>query len=231
MVGAQLLVARSRRLDGPDETLIWNSLFFALIGAIVGARLAYVFGHFGEVTDGGSNLPGVFEVYKGGISLIGGIVGGILLALPYVRAKRLGFWRMMDLAAPGLALGIVIGRIGDLIIGDHLGKPTAFPLGWRCEGAVGQGPPLPASEYLDALHQGTPPSAGCYGLTLHETALYDFISTIALLCVLVAAGRVARNRGLLFLIFVLWYGMVRVVTDFLRVDRRYLGLTGSQSPP
>lgn len=135
---------------------------------------------------------------------------------------------MMDLAAPGLALGIVIGRIGDLIIGDHLGKPTAFPLGWRCAGAVGQGPPLPASEYLDALHQGTPPSPGCYGLTLHETALYDFISTIALLCVLVTAGRVARNRGLLFLIFVLWYGTMRVVTDFLRVDRRYLGLTGSQ---
>jgi len=41
-------------------------------------------------------------------------------------------------------------------------------------------------------------------------------------------GRKARNPGLMTIVFVLWYGTVRLVTDFLRVDKRYLGLTGSQ---
>ena len=41
----------------------------------------------------------------------------------------------MDAAAPGLALGIAIGRVGDLVVGDHLGKETDFALGFKCTGA------------------------------------------------------------------------------------------------
>lgn len=230
LAGAQLMVRRARKYGGPPETDIWNALFYALLGAIVGARLGYVFGHFSQVTDGGHDLLGVFKVYQGGISLIGGITGAILAALPYMLKRKMGFWRTMDLAAPGLALGIVIGRIGDLVIGDHLGKPTTFAFGWRCLGEMGGPPPISASVYRAALERGNPPSLGCYGLTLHETALYDFVSTIFLLALLLWLGRKARERrpGFMILVFTIWYGTMRVVTDFLRVDRRYFGLTGSQ---
>lgn len=152
----------------------------------------------------------------------------MLAALPYVVKKKMGFWRSVDLAAPGLALGIVIGRIGDLLIGDHLGKPTDFALGWLCRGEADGGAPAPAAVYREALQAGNPPSLGCFDLVLHQTALYDFFSTLVLFAVLVWAGRRARNTGFLVLIFTTWYGTVRVITDFLRVDRRYLGLTGSQ---
>jgi prolipoprotein diacylglyceryltransferase len=135
----------------------------------------------------------------------------------------------MDLAAPGLALGIVIGRIGDLAIGDHLGKPTSSPLGWRCLGDVtGATAPTNADVYLGALEAGDPPSLGCYDLVLHQTALYDFASTLVLLGVLLWVGRKIRNPGYMILLFTVWYGAMRVITDFLRVDRRYVGLTGSQ---
>jgi len=223
LAGAQLMVRRSRARGGPDETDIWNALFYALLGAIVGARVGYVLGHFGEVTDGGSDILGVFRIWEGGISLLGGITGAVLFALPYVIRKKLGFWRSMDLAVPGLALGIVIGRIGDLIIGDHLGKPTSFPLGWRCLGSSGE-PPLP----YPATGAENPPSLGCFDATVHQTALYDFLSTLLLLGVLLWLGRRQRNTGFLTIVFVLWYGTMRVITDFLRVDRRYAGLTGSQ---
>lgn len=227
LVGAQLMVRRSRRLGGPDENDIWNTLFWALLGAIVGARVGYVIGHFSEVTDGGDDLLGVFKIWEGGISLLGGITGAVLAALPYVFRKKMGFWRTLDLAAPGLALGIVIGRIGDLMIGDHLGKPTSFALGWRCLGD-GSEEPTAARVYRAGLRDGEPPSLGCFDLTLHQTALYDLISTSLLLAVLLWIGRRVRNRGMLTIVFVIWYGIMRVITDFLRVDRRYLGLTGSQ---
>ena len=227
LAGAKLMVRRARRLGGPPEEDIWNVLFYALIGAIVGARLGYVLGHLPEVTENGNDLLGVFKVWEGGISLLGGIAGAVLAGIPYVRKHSLEFWRMTDLAAPGVALGIVIGRIGDIVIGDHLGKPTNFALGWRCLGTP-QGPPRPAEDYLSRLSAGDPPSLGCFDLTLHQTAIYDFFSTIVLLGVLLYVGRKARNPGLMTIVFVLWYGTMRFVTDFLRVDRRYLGLTGSQ---
>lgn len=227
LAGAQLMTRRARKWGGPDENDIWNVLFWALIGAIVGARFGYVIGHLSQVTDGGDDLLGIFKVWEGGISLIGGITGAVLFALPYMFKRNMGFWRTMDLAAPGLALGIVIGRIGDLIIGDHLGKPTDFALGWRCLGSEGQ-PPAPAAAYLDALNAGEPPSLGCFDLVLHQTALYDFFSTLALLGVLLWLSRRARNTGFLIIVFTCWYGAMRLVTDFLRVDRRYFGLTGSQ---
>ena len=227
LAGAQLMVRRSRRFGGPSENDIWNTLFWALLGAIVGARVGYVIGHFSEVTDGGDDLLGVFKIWEGGISLLGGITGAVLAALPYVFRKKMGFWRTLDLAAPGLALGIIIGRIGDLMIGDHLGKPTTFPLGWRCLGDEG-GEPTPARVYRAALRDGEPPSLGCFDLTVHQTALYDLLSTTLLFIVLVWVGRRVRNRGLLTIVFVIWYGIMRLITDFLRVDKRYLGLTGSQ---
>ena len=228
LLGAQLMVRRTRKYGGPPEADIWNSLFYALIGAIVGARLGYVLGHFGEVTDNGKDLLGVFKVYQGGISLIGGITGAVLAALPYMIRRKMGFWRTMDLAAPGLALGIVIGRIGDLVIGDHLGKPTSFALGWRCLGEMGGPGPVAAAQYRAALERGSPPSLGCYDVTLHQTALYDFVSTILLLALLLWLGKRVRKPGFMILVFTVWYGSMRVITDFLRVDKRYLGLTGSQ---
>jgi phosphatidylglycerol---prolipoprotein diacylglyceryl transferase len=227
LAGAYLMVGRSKKFGGPDETDIWNCLFYALIGAIVGARVGYVIGHFSEVTDGGDDLLGIFKVWEGGISLLGGITGAVLFALPYMIRKKMGFWRTMDLAAPGLALGIVIGRIGDMIIGDHLGKPTDFALGWLCTGEDG-GAATPASVYRTALDNGEPPSLGCFDLVLHQTAIYDFFSTLLLLGVLLWVGRQVRKPGFMILVFTIWYGTMRMITDFLRVDRRYVGLTGSQ---
>ena len=156
LAGAQLMVRRARGPVGPDENDIWNVLFYALIGAIVGARVGYVLGHLSEVTDGGDDLLGIFKVWEGGISLIGGITGAVLFGFPYMFRNKMGFWRTMDLAAPGLALGIVIGRIGDLIIGDHLGKPTDFALGWRCLGERRRPRRRPREVYLDALDAGEP---------------------------------------------------------------------------
>jgi phosphatidylglycerol:prolipoprotein diacylglycerol transferase len=228
LLGAQAMIRRSRRLDGPNESHLWNVVFWALFGAIVGARVGYVLGHLPEVTDGGRDPLGIFKVYEGGISLLGGITGGILAAVPYVRRHRMGFWRCLDMATIGLSLGIFVGRFGDLVIGDHLGKPTDFVLGWRCLGEVGGVEPIAAGVYRQLAAQGTPPSLGCYDVTVHQTALYDLLSTALLFAFLVWLGRHRLRTGAMSLTFGVWYGTMRVITDFLRVDRRYFGLTGSQ---
>ena len=63
---------------------------------------------------------------------------------------------------------------------------------------------------------------------MHQTALYDFIGTMVLVSVLVWMNRRPRRTGVLFLTFSTWYATGRVITDFLRIDKTFFGLTGSQ---
>ena len=105
-------------------------LFWALIGAIVGARVAYVIAHLSEFS---SPLEWL-QVWKGGISLLGGIAGAIIINIRRMKKYGYRFLQVMDPSMVALSMGIGIGRIGDLIIGDHLGKPTSWLLAWTYHG-------------------------------------------------------------------------------------------------
>lgn len=207
LAGARLLLPDARK-RGITPEQIYALLMRGAVGAVIGARLAYVANHLGDF----SNPLEWFAIWRGGISLLGGIFGGILCALPLMRRWHLPFFATMDAAAPGLALGIVIGRIGDLIVGDHLGKPTSFFLGYRCTGAAS------ASACVAAP-----------GHAVHMPALYDFISVGLLLLVLLVLRRRARPTGFLILFFGAWYSVGRIIEDFFRIDVTHgTGLTGSQ---
>ena len=205
LLGARLMLPEAQR-KGITEEDVYALLTRAAIGAIIGARVAYVINHFSDY-----NHPlDALKIWQGGISLLGGIFGAILLALPEMKKRKLSFWKVMDSAAPGIALGVIIGRIGDLIVADHLGKPTHFFLGYKC-------PPL-------NINTASP----CVGTVVHQTALYDFLLTIPLLFFLLWLRRKPRYDGFLLFAFAVWYGVGRLIEDFLREDVRHFGLTGSQ---
>ena len=215
MVGAWFMLPESRKRGMADE-VIYPLFTRAAIGSLIGARLAYVVNHLGDYLD--SPLD-IFLVWEGGISLLGGFFGAVIAAVPRMRKERLSFWKVMDAAAPGMALGVVVGRIGDIIIADHLGKVTSFVLGYRCPPVgVETGSPCAPTELVSR----TP------GAVVHQTALYDQLLALVLLVVLVRLRRKAHYDGFLILVFALGYGMARIVEDFLREDVRRLGLTASQ---
>ena len=97
---------------------------------------------------------------------------------------------MADALAAPLALGIAVGRIGDLIIGDHLGKPTSWLLAWRYSGGTVAPPFECLQEFCQAPLQGDRlqtlerpgskllDSTGAViasGVGVHQTALYDML--------------------------------------------------------
>jgi phosphatidylglycerol:prolipoprotein diacylglycerol transferase len=208
LAGARLLLVRTRSAGIADE-VVHSMLTRAALGAIVGARVAYAANHLSDY----DNPLEVLQVWQGGLSLFGGITGGILAAVPVVRSERMRFWPLMDAAAPGLALGIAVGRIGDLVVGDHLGKETDFAAGFECTGA-----------------DSASPCEAPLGSGVHMPALYDFISAALLLGVLLWLWRRAgRPDGQLILVAAAWYGTGRFLEDFLRIDDVVaLGLSGSQ---
>lgn len=224
LLGMQLMLSRAQRrgvarrpvADIPE--VIQALATRGAIGTILGARFFYVVTHLDLFPDPLSWL----RVWEGGLSLLGGITGAILAGIPYVLRRKLSVTLLFDSLAPGLALGIFVGRIGDLVIGEHLGGRTAFFLGWRCTGAVGD----PA-----APHPWPGPQVqGCYDAVLHQTALYDFLAAGVVLAVLLLLERRPRFDGFFAAAFVFLYGSGRLLSDFARAaDVDLVGpLTGSQ---
>jgi phosphatidylglycerol---prolipoprotein diacylglyceryl transferase len=240
LAGSYVFIHEGRKRGISDERT-GSLVLWALLGAIVGARAFYVLAHFGE--PGLETLGDVLAIYRGGISLIGGIFGAIIFAYPVLRKHRIPFLRAMDPAVIGIGLGIVIGRIGDLLIGDHLGKPTSWLLAFTYEGGnlsgydCGFAGVCRTMLFGGQFQQIGPQGAELYsrggdviaqGVGVHQTALYDFLSTMVLVLVLLSLNTKPRRTGVLALTFGTWYGAVRILTDFLRVDKRFFGLTGSQ---
>lgn len=243
LVGAMLLMKRVEKRgiafhyveDIPEA--VQTLLIRAAIGAIIGARLFYVLTHLDVYFASFSDFLRIFAVWEGGLTFLGGLTGAILLALPEMIKRGYSPQLLLDSAAPGVAAGLVLGRTGDLVIGDHIGLPAGdFPLGWRCtanywERAEGwYGRVAPDTYPLDAVTSGAiePPTQGCYDIALHQTAMYDFLSAGTLLLLILWLERRPRFNGFFIAVWVYWYGLFRFLTDFTRQDRTWFGLTGSQ---
>jgi phosphatidylglycerol:prolipoprotein diacylglycerol transferase len=229
--------------EGPKRGVsvdhINTMVFWSLIGTIIGARLFYVIGHFSEFDSVGDMLA----LWRGGLTIMGGMAGAVLINVPLMRRFGYRFFQVMDGAVIGLSFGIAFGRIGDLIIGDHLGKPTSWLFAWQYQGGDPAGFGCVAGTCQTTLEGGqvlevargsarllasqTGPVLST-GVGVHQTALYDMFFATLLFIVLYALSRRPRRLGVLTLTFGAWYGAARVVEDFLRVDKRIFGMTGSQ---
>ena len=205
------------RAAGLTEDQVYSLINRAAVGSIIGARVAYVINHPGDF----DNPLEVFAVWKGGISLLGGIAGAILAGVPKMRSEGLSFWKIMDMAVPCVAMGIAVGRVGDLVIADHLGKATDFVLGYVCPEGAGNGAGVGEVVGSPCLNE--------VGQAVHQPALYDLFSASVLLFVLLRLRRTPRYDGFLTLFFGAWYGTGRLIEDFFRIDDTHgTGLTGSQ---
>lgn len=228
--------------EGPKRGVsvdhINTMVFWSLIGTIIGARLFYVIGHYSEFDSIGDMLA----LWRGGLTIMGGMAGAVLINVPLFRRFGYSFFQVMDGAVIGLSFGIAFGRIGDLIIGDHLGKPTGWLFAWQYQGGDPAGfgcvadvcrTTLEGGQVLEVSRAGATLTSATgdvlgTGVGVHQTAMYDMFFATLLFLALYGLSRRPRRLGVLTLTFGAWYGIARVIEDFLRVDKRYFGMTGSQ---
>lgn len=190
------------RKDGVPAEIAQEVALVGVPCAIIGARLFYVGEHWNsQFKDNLDDI--VFGVTEGGITLYGGLIGGVLGGLAYALWKRLPIAILFDAAAPGMILGQAIGRIGDLINGEHLATRSDLP--W-------------AVRYV---HTNT---AGELGVAVHPTAGgYELLADLAILAVLLlVARRFIRVPGWTFCLYVLMYAVLRFFMSYLRVDEQQI---------
>ena len=129
IAGYQIAVRVGARKDGLPEDLLGIAYLAAALCGIAGARLLYVLEN--RETLRRQPIAGWFDVTSGGVTAYGGFLGGLLGAAAYLAWKRASLAAFADAAAPALALGTVLTRIGCYLYGCDFGTPlpTRAP-GW-----------------------------------------------------------------------------------------------------
>jgi len=182
------------------------------LGGIVGAKVYYAILH------GDPKL--LFERY--GLVWYGGFLLGTAAVLWTMRRRRLPAWTTVDAAAPALALGYGIGRIGCFLVGDDYGRPTDLPWGIAFPNGL---PPTSAWHLRHEFGLAIPADVpGATLLRVHPTQLYETAAALAIWAVgLVLLRRRRRGGDVALPIFAL-LAVERLLVEFLRAkDDRFLG--------
>ena len=158
----------------------------------------------------GGSLADAINPFAGNFSILGGFAGGIIGGVIRMRQLKMPVWSILDMSSFGLALGTVVGRIGDLAIVEHLGRATTAPWGYAIKAGYDVAP------QHDGLECSSAPDGICG--VYHHVAAYDLIGAAILIGVLfLVYRRFKLHYGQLFWIWAAWYGVQRFILDSLRV--------------
>jgi phosphatidylglycerol:prolipoprotein diacylglycerol transferase len=137
---------------------------------------------------------------RGGLSWFGGFLGGVGTGLWALHRRRIPLVAALAAAAPALAAGHAIGRIGCFLVGDDYGRPTDLPWGM-------------------AFPRGLPPTT----VPVHPTQLYEAAGLALIAWVLVRWRRSPASDASVFARYLVLAGTLRFAVEFLRVNAAILG--------
>ena len=202
-LGFWLLTKEGIEIKGGGDGLAWM-----VILGLVGARLLYVWENF-RLFNG--QLLRVFALTEGGISQWGGLFGAMVGAYVWARRAKFSFWKVIDAGGPAAMIGLAVGRIGDVINGEHHGSPTNLPWG---------------VEYVNQNTLGQP------GVVVHPEVAYEMVLTLALLAAIMPFHQRLKSRlpdGVTGLVYLGVYAAGRFFLSYLRLDPAvFIGLRQAQ---
>ncbi len=198
------LPARLAVKAGLSRDVLLSLAFWAVPGGIIGARLVHVIDYWSRYM---ANPGDILAFWRGGLAIWGGILGGTLTAIVFTKIKKLPLGRYFDVAALGLILAQAIGRIGDIINGEHFSTITGLPWG--------------------VVY--THPNSPSYGRTpQHPAVAYELLMDLLIFGILWKLRGRIRPDGSLFLLYLTFYSFGRFFLSFLRLDSATVFLSLSQ---
>ena len=214
-----VLIARRRGFIDDD---VYSAALVAIPTGIIGARALFVVERYGET--GLNNALDIFRINEGGISIYGMILGGLVGGIGYAYFRKLNIRRGLDVASFGILLGMAIGRIGDLINGEHFAKASSLP--WAVK-YTNLNSPSAVSHPICGLQFGVPIDQVC---AQHPAVGYEMVGDLLLIGLLFLVLRFVRRDGVAFFSFLLFYSLMRFGVSELRLDSRVIiaGLTTPQ---
>ena len=185
-------------LSDDDQT---NLLLVTVFAGIIGARIYYVVFNWPFYRQVLWDIP---AVWRGGLAIHGGVIGGTCAVFWFARRKQIPFLRLTDVLAPPLILGQALGRFGNFMNGDAHGVPTILPWG------VVFAPQTPAGSQFP-------------NIPLHPTMLYEMVLNLAIFVFLWSTRKRPAKDGYTTMRYLLLYSLGRFGVEFLRADSLWFG--------
>lgn len=185
--------------SGPTAKQYDDFLTWAVIGTVLGGRLGYVLFYNFEYYL--SNPREILEVWHGGMSFHGGMLGVIFAAFLFIRKNKISFFSFTDLLACATPFGLGMGRVANFINGELYGRVTDVP--WGIVFPRGGALPRHPSQLYEALLEG----------------LVLFI----ILAVMARIPKIREKHGMLSGFFLTGYAIFRFVIEFFREPDSQLG--------
>ncbi|MCB1187045.1 prolipoprotein diacylglyceryl transferase [bacterium] len=194
-IGAQLL----KKIGRPGD-LIWDGLVWIILAGISGARLVYV---LTNISDFVAHPEEILRVDHGGLSFHGGIIAGVIAAYFYFRRHKINFIEVMDSFAPGVAIGVILVRIGNFMNGDILGFKWDGP--WAMNFPYDEYHRMPGASQEDIILR-------------HPTELYGLLVGVITFFVCYVVWRKiyidkVLPRGANYITFVFCYSLLRTTIE------------------
>ena len=218
--GTWLSIARGRRMGFDADTILALGMEVFLWG-IVGARLFYVIEYHDQFFAAGrswsESLMAVLNVAAGGLVVFGSLPTATLAAWRFASRRGLSLPRLADCIAPGLLVGLAIGRLGCFLNGCCYGGPCDLPWAVRF--------PPESPPWLDQAARGllpalAPDGSRPWSLPVHPAQLYAAFDAamLAVLACLASATPLARRDGQVFALVLTLHPISRLLLEAIRVD-------------
>lgn len=195
LVAGAIAVRLSRRLVKDDR--VYAYAIAVLVGGLITARLGNVADNWAQY---GGSLERILALGGGGIAVTAAPIGSAVAGVLAARVLRLPVGFMLDVASLGILAGLAIGRIGDVINGEHHAVACSG-LAWCVR--------YTHPETLGQSH------------FVHPVVAYDALLNLGILAVAFLFWRRVRGHppeGRVFWLVLGLYGTGRFLTSFLRLD-------------
>ena len=229
--------AKKKNLE--EETFI-DLVFYGLIVGILGARLYYVVFSWDSYKDdllsilnlrqGGLAIYGgiiggalaiiaytkykkysiplaLLQIWNGGLAIHGGIIAGLIVIIFYTKKKKINLKLLLDMLVPGLIIGQAVGRWGNFFNQEAFGRIVKLST-------------------LENMHIPKFIIDGMYinGEYREPTFFYESLLCLIGFIILILVRKTKKNKtSQLSAIYLIWYGIIRLIIESLRSDSLMLG--------
>ena len=231
MVVSVYLVVRWGTREGITADSIYSVAVWCIAGGIIGARLLHVIDFWSDVYQ--HDPVRALYVWQGGVTIYGAILGGFVGGALYIMVRNSGWYlelwaryfrflgeakaaplpgigHLADIAAPAMLISQAIGRVGDIINGEHFANASDLP--WAVTYSHPDSP---------AFLAGRPAA--------HPAVAYELLMDLMILAIIWPLRKRLRPQGMFFALYLASYSFGRFFLSFLREEfKEYGGLNEAQ---